>query len=71
MFTESQKPNTHIKDQSLSIEVEEWLKHNKPVVLARGQSTARAGYKCTVNPSSMIISEEEYNKKKEEILSTL
>lgn len=63
MFTESQKPNTHIKDQSLSIEVEEWLKHNEPVVLARGQSTARVGYKCTVNPSSMIISEEESRRR--------
>ena len=63
---ETQNPSAYIKDQSLSIEVEEWLKNNSPTVLARGQSTARSGYKCTVNPRGLIISEEESRKRIEE-----
>ena len=43
MIIENQTPSIYIKDQSLSAEVEEWLKTHKATVLATGIST-QTGY---------------------------
>ena len=39
MIIETKTPNLYIKDQSLSTEVEEWLKTNKATVLPSFKST--------------------------------
>lgn len=43
MLPDIQNPSIYIKDQSLSLEVEEWLKHNEAKVIPRGVST-QTGY---------------------------
>lgn len=63
MFAESKTPSMYIKDQQLSIDVEAWLLSNKATVIPRGKSTAKEGYKNTINPYGMVISEEESRKR--------
>ena len=59
MIIETQTPNIYIKNQSLSAEVEEWLKTHKATVLPSFKST-QTGYTRDYTPNANKPKKEDY-----------
>ena len=66
MIIETQTPSIYIKDQSLSAEVEEWLKTHKATVLPSFKST-QTGYTRDYTPNIAKPKKEPKPKTKEQI----
>ena len=66
MIIETKTPSIYIKDQSLSAEVEEWLKTHKATVLPSFKST-QTGYTRDYTPNANKPKKEPKPKTKEQI----